>query len=415
MSGKTPEPRSRRRRVVVTGLGAVTAAGWGVPAFRQAVRSGVTSIGAFNRFPHHLQRTHVAGQVPPQPDDPRRRAPWGKLSNSDRFALYAAFEAADQAGLDLPLTGTPGGVFFGGSTGGLLETEQFHAQLVRPGRRPSRRLLASHQISAPAEVVARHLGVTGPVETISSACASGGIAIEEAFRSVAAGEVDVALAGGVDCLCVTTYTGFNALRAVDDRPCRPFRADRGGLSLGEGGAVLVLESADHAAARGAVPLVEVLGAGASCDATHMTAPHAEGLWATAAIRAALDDAGLDEAAIDYVNAHGTGTPLNDSAEWATLSRVFGDRAGRLPIEATKGSVGHLLGAAGAIEAVAVALALGEGEVHPTPGLDPVDPALGVDLVRDRPRAVEHVRHAISLSMGFGGANVAVVFGRWERA
>lgn len=399
----------------MTGVGAVTAAGWGLPAFREKIRSGVTAIGPFTRFPHHLQRTHVAGQVPPQPRSADRRVPWRKLSNSDRFALYAAYEAADRAGLTVPLEGVSSGVFFGGSTGGLLETEQYHTQLVRPGARPSRSLLASHQISAPAETVARYLGVAGPVETMSSACASGGIAIEQAFRSVGSGEVDVALTGGADCLCVTTYAGFNALRAVDDRPCRPFRADRVGMSLGEGGAVLVLESMDHALARGAVPLAEVLGAGASCDATHMTAPHPEGLWAAAAIEAALDDAGLQPSAIDYANAHGTGTPLNDTAECETLRRVFGDRYQRLPIEATKGILGHLLAAAGAIEAVAVTLALDAGEIHPTPGLDPVDPALQVDLVRDRPRAVDNLNTALSLSLGFGGANVALVVGRWIEA
>lgn len=410
MSGKEPKALARRRRVVVTGIGAVTAAGWGVAAFRDAARSGVTAVGPFTRFPHHLQRTHVAGQVPPQPPDPQRRANWTRLSNSDRFALYAAFEAADQARLDVSVTGASA-VFFGSSTGGLLETEHYYAEMMRQGSCPDRSLLASHQISAPAETVARHLGVGGPVETVSSACASGGLAIEQAYRSVGSGEVDVALAGGADCLCVTTYTGFNALRAVDDRPCRPFSTGRGGLSLGEGGAVLVLESAEHAAARGVRPLVEVLGAGASCDATHMTAPQAEGLWAASAIQAALDDAGLEPAAIDYVNAHGTGTPLNDAAEYATLRRVFGGRSRRLPIEATKGIVGHLLGAAGAIEAVAVTLALLDGAIHPTPGLTPVDAALAVDLVREVPRTAD-LRTAISLSLGFGGANAALVLGRW---
>jgi hypothetical protein len=162
------------------------------------------------------------------------------------------------------------------------------------------------------------------------------------------GASDVALAGGADCLSLTTYSGFNSLRAVDARACRPFRADRAGISLGEGGAVLILETLDHAQSRGARPLAEVLGAASTCDANHMTAPQAEGHWAAVAVKLAIADAGLEPDAIGFVNAHGTGTPLNDAAEFAGLRRVFGERTGRLPIEATKGVVGHLLGAAGAV-------------------------------------------------------------------
>ena len=209
--------------------------------------------------------------------------------------------------------------------------------------------------------------MTGAVETVSSACAASALAIEQALRAIRRGEVEVAFTGGADCLCVTTYAGFNSLRAVDERPCRPFRADRAGLSLGEGAAVLVLESLDHAMARGAAPLAELLGAGASCDASHMTAPSPDGSWAAEAMRRALADAGLDSAAIDFLNAHGTATPLNDAAEAAAIGLVFGDRARALPVEATKGVVGHLLGAAGAVEAVATIVSLRRVQVHPTPG------------------------------------------------
>jgi 3-oxoacyl-[acyl-carrier-protein] synthase II len=186
------------------------------------------------------------------------------------------------------------------------------------------------------------------------------------------------------------------------------------MSLGEGGAVLVLESAEHAAARGARPLVEVLGAGGSCDATHMTAPHAEGVWAAASIEAALRDAGLDREDIDYLNAHGTGTALNDSAERATMAKALGARSSSIPVEATKSVVGHLLGAAGAVEAVAVSLALMQREIHPVPGECSGDPALDLDLVHGTPRSVPSVRIGMSLSLGFGGANAALVLGRWDR-
>jgi 3-oxoacyl-[acyl-carrier-protein] synthase II len=406
------------RRVVVTGLGAVSAAGWGVAPFREALRSGRTCIGPFDRFNHAAQRTHIAGQVPPPPASlrvPARRG-WNRLSNSDRFALWSAWEAAAQAGFAQSVDRRRTGVFFGSTTGGLFESERYFEELVRrPGSRPRRALLASHLIGAPGETVARHLGVKGPVETVSSACASGGLAIEQALRAIRTKEIDIALAGGADCLCLTTYSGFNALRSVAERPCRPFRADRGGMSLGEGGAVLILEALDHARERGACPLAEVLGAGSTCDASHMTAPQAEGQCAAVAVERAISDAGLQAVAIDFINAHGTGTPLNDAAEYAGLRRVFGDRLASLPIEATKGVIGHLLGAAGVVAAVSVVLGLLDREVHPTPGGGPIDPALATDLVLDSPRRMPGVRTALSMSLGFGGANAAIVFGGWTQA
>ena len=407
-----PEPGAAGRRVVVTGMGAVSAAGWGVPALRAALRGGRTAIGPFTRLPNQDQRTHVAGEVPPPAEAVTRRlARWRRLSSSDRYALFAAEEAITQAGLPASLERDVAGVFFGSSTGGLFESEQYYLRLVK-GAAANRSLLASHHISAPAEAVARQLRVSGPVETVSSACASAGLAIEQALRAVRSGEVDVAITGGADSLALTTYSGFNALRAMDEQPCRPFRANRQGMSLGEGGAVLVLETFERAQARGATPIAEVMGAGSSCDATHMTAPHEAGLFAAAAMRAAIADAGLTADDVDYVNAHATGTPLNDAAEFAAMRLVFGDRAAAIPVEATKSVLGHLLGAAGAVEAVSTVLCLLSREVHPTAGDGDSDPATPVNLVSHWPRAVPGLRHAISSSLGFGGANASVVFGRW---
>lgn len=414
----TSDRNASDRRVVVTGLGAVAASGWGVTALREALRSGRTAIGSFDRFDHAAQRTHVAGQVPPPPTrvPMPRGTRWHRLSNSDRFALFSACEAAGQAGLSPSLAGHLAGVFFASSTAGLIETERYFEALVHdPASRPPRTLLASHWVGAPAETVARHFAIRGPVETVSSACASGGLAIEQALRAIRTAEVDIALAGGADCLCLTTYSGFNSLRAVDEQPCRPFRTDRAGMSLGEGGAVLVLEALDHARARGAQPLAEVLGAGSTCDATHMTAPHGEGQWSALAVERAIADAGLGPDVIDFVNVHGTGTLLNDAAECAGLRRVFGERIRSMPIEATKGVVGHLLGAAGLVAAVATILGLLDREVHPTPGGGDIDPALQVDLVLGVPRSMPGVRAAVSASLGFGGANAAVVLGRWKHS
>jgi 3-oxoacyl-[acyl-carrier-protein] synthase II len=272
-------------------------------------------------------------------------------------------------------------------------------------------LLASQQLNCPGDAVARRLGITGRVTTISSACASAALALEAALRDLQDGEVAVAVAGGADSLCEITYSGFNALRAVDERPCRPYRQGRAGMSLGEGAAVLVLETEEHAARRGGRPLAELRGAGASCDASHMTAPHPEGEGAVLAMSRALRDAGLGPESVAFVNVHGTGTPLNDDAECRALHRVFPGRASRLPLTATKASVGHLLGAAGAIEAVATVLSLLRGELDPTAGDGEIDPALPVDLVRGAPRPLT-TGAGLSTNLAFGGANAALVFDRW---
>lgn len=407
---------ARQRPVVVTGIGAVTAAGWGVAPLGEALRAARTALRGFSRFDHSAHRTHIAGQVPPAPPGERRVRGWGRLSHSERFALAAAREACAQAGLSAPLADARAGVFFASSTGGLYETERYFLSVLRPAsRRTSRTLLAAHSLSAPAEALARHFEVTGPVETVASSCAAGTLAIRQALEAVRVGEVDLAIAGGADCLCLTTFSGFDSLRAMDERPCRPFRADRAGLSLGEGAGVLVVESLDHARARGAHPLAALLGAGASCDAGHMTAPAPDGSWAAAAMRGALADAGLPASAIDLVNAHGTATPLNDAAEAAALHAVFGDRTATLALEATKSVIGHLLGAAGAVEAVATIHALGAGVVHAAPGGGSIDPACRIGLRLDRPSTDAPLATALSVNLGFGGANAALVVQRWSDA
>jgi len=400
----------------------VSGLGWGVEPLWEGLRAGRSAIGPFDRFDHRLHRTHVAAEAGEAPEDLARIPGWDRLSVADRFAVAAAVEAVRQAGLTLPfderLAGEVG-VFFGSSTGGMWEAEGFFGSFLNARRRARLRRLASHQVNAPGDALARHLGVTGPVSTVSSACASGALALGAALDAVRSGTVEVALAGGSDSLCQLTYAGFNALRSVDESPCRPFRAGRAGLSIGEGAAVLVLEPLQRALDRGAAPLALLAGAGASCDAHHMTAPDPSGAGAAAALEAALRDAGLDPAEIDFVNAHGTGTPLNDAAEWNALQRVFGARAAELPVTATKALLGHLLGSAGAIEAVATVLCLRHGELHPVPSGEPpvsgetaeTDP-VPVALVLDRPLPLPSARAAVSTSLAFGGSNAALVFSRW---
>ena len=390
-------------------MGAVTACGWGLDALRDGLFAGQPAFRSIRTFDSAGHRTHLAGEVPGQPP-PGSPAAWRRAARADRYALHAAAEAWRAAGLSRDAGRA--GVYFGSSTGGMLEGERWFMERSRHARRRAGlSMLVSHALGAPAEAVARELGVTGPVETVASACASGALAIESALRDVRSGDVDVALAGGSDALCQLTHGGFNSLRAVDAEPCRPFRADRAGLTLGEGAAALVLEREDRARSRGARILGELLGAGSTCDATHMTAPHPEGRGAASALRAALCDAGAVPDDVDFVNAHGTGTPLNDAAEWQALAQVFGERAARLPVAATKAIVGHVLGAAGAVEAVATLCCLEAGRVHPVPGQGPRDPAAAADLVTDRARELQRSLVAVSLSLAFGGANAALVLGR----
>jgi 3-oxoacyl-[acyl-carrier-protein] synthase II len=414
MPGADPEPGTSRT-VVVTGLGAVSPLGWSLEALWEGLRSGRTAVGPFDRFDHSGHRTHIAAQVRLPSEPTRRRGKPRRVSNADRFAVAAARAAVARSAIDPGTCRERTGVYFGSSTGGMFESETYLETLLAAaagrGRPPAPSLLASQQNNGPGDAVARDLGISGPVQTVSAACASGAMAIGEAILAVRRGEVDVAIAGGSDSLCRLTYAGFNALRSVDERPCRPFRRDRAGLSLGEGAAALVLEPLERAVARGARPLVLAAGEAATCDAHHMTSPHPEGRGAAEAIRGALADARLDPLEIDFVNAHGTGTPLNDAAECAALVAVFGDRTTELPVTSTKSLVGHLLGSAGALEAVATILCLLHGEVHPMPDDGMSDPGIPLRLVLGRPLRLARARHALSTSLAFGGANAALVFTR----
>lgn len=399
---------------VVTGIGAVSAFGWTLDELARGLRSGRTAIEPARRLDVGGHRTRIAGEVPDPPTAVAAGVPgWHRLTWAERFAIVAADQAIARAGL--VIDGPRTALTFGGSAAGMAECEGWFGRLLGlVDDRPRARDLAGQQINAPGDAVARHLGVRGPVLTLSSACSSGGLAVGTALDLIRAGTADVVIAGGADALCQLTYGGFNSLRSVSVEPSRPFRTDRDGLSLGEGAGVLVVESQAHAAARGAEVLARLVGWGSTCDAHHMTAPHPEGAGAASAIAAGLADAGLEADTVSFINAHGTGTPLNDDAEAHALRAVFGRRTAALPVTAPKGALGHLLGASGAIEAVAVVLALADGAVQPTAGAASSDPDLGVDLVIGAPRPLPAGAVGVSTSLAFGGANAAVVFAAPER-
>jgi 3-oxoacyl-[acyl-carrier-protein] synthase II len=399
--------------VVVTGLGAVCGWGAGTEALWRGLLGAGTAIAPFRRFDAARYRTQLAAEVPGElGEGAAPRGPRGRLSLADRFALAAAGEALAQAELRAGEDTREAGVFFGSSTGGMWESERYYAHLLgRADGRPRLAWVASQQYNGPGDAVARWAEVEGPVETLSSACTSGALAIAAAADSLREGEVEMALAGGSDSLCQLTYAGFNSLRAVDAEPCRPFRAERAGMSLGEGAAVLVLETLAHARARGARPLAELLAGASSCDAHHMTAPAPDGRGAVDAGRRALAEAGIAPDEVDFVNAHGTGTPLNDAAEWEAIRALLGERAGTVPVTAPKGSVGHLLGAAGALEAVATVLCLTHRCVHPTTPGGTLD--LPARLVLGEAMPEQDLRVGLSINLAFGGSNAALLFSRWE--
>jgi 3-oxoacyl-[acyl-carrier-protein] synthase II len=397
------------RRVVITGVGSWNGLGAGVRAFLDGLRSGACAIGEMTLFPTEGFRTHRAA-VAPSPDL-RGWIPAAaerRLSRSDRLALAAAREAWQSSGLgDRGLPPERLGVVIGATTGGMLEAEEALRRFRSAGqRRMPARGLAAMPVHSTAEAIAALFGCRGPRLTAVTACSSSANSIGLAADLVQEGRADAVLAGGTDAHCKMTYAGFNALQALDRDVCRPFDRRRAGLSLGEGAAILVLEEEGHARRRGAEIFAEFAGYGMSADAHHVTAPDPEGRGAVLAMRRALADARLDPRDVDYVNAHGTGTPQNDPIETRAIKAVFGEHARRLAVTSTKSQIGHCLGAAGAIEILATVLALRHGFVPPTVNLEEPDPQCDLDYV---PRVAREqcLRAAISNSYGFGGNNTSV--------
>jgi len=403
---------NRGLRVVVTGLGTVNALARSVPEFAAALRAGAGAIGPLTLFDSTGYRSRIAAEVktiaaPSWLSSPLRR----RASRTDLFALAATEEALAASALDVAAAPDRIGLALGGTTGGMLRAEEcgrdrIEGRLARYRATP----LLGTPVSTSADVVAAAFGIAGPRLMLSTACSSSANALGVALDWIRLGRADAVIAGGTESLCRMTFAGFNALRALSLEPCRPFDRRRSGLSLGEGAAIVVAESAERAARRGARVHAELLAYGTSADAHHMTAPHPDGIGAILAMRRALARARLTPEEIDYVNAHGTGTPMNDSIETAAIKAVFGAAARRLAVSSTKAAVGHTLGAAGAIEALATILALRDGFVPPTINLEEVDPDCDLDFVPLKSRRAT-LRFALSNSYGFGGNNTALVLGR----
>lgn len=409
------------RRVVVTGLGAVTPIGNDVAQYWEGLRSGRNGVAAITLFDASRHACRFAAEVknfePAGWLEPKEAKRWDRFC---QFGVVAAKQAVQDAGLSIDDSNRNRvGVSIGSGVGGLLMMET-QAQVLND-RGPDRVTPFCVPMMIPnmaTGLTAIALGARGPSSAVATACAAGSNAIGDAFRQIQLGLADVMVCGGAESaitpLGVAAFASAKALSFRNDDPAtasRPFDLERNGFVIGEGAGMLVLESLDHALARGATPLAEIVGYGTTCDAHHITSPSPGGVGGAEAMRLTLVDARLQPEDVDYVNAHGTSTQANDSNETAAIKSALGDRARQIPVSSTKSMTGHLLGGSGGIEAVASVLAIGHNLVPPTINYHTPDPACDLDVVpnvaRDHP-----VNVVLSNSFGFGGHNVCLAFRRF---
>lgn len=393
------------QRIAVTGLGIVCAIGRDQNQVWDSIMASKDGITALSKFPGESFPTTIAAEVTEEVESLTglTAREIRRMSRSDLFAVAAAREALVQAG-SLPLESTL--VSSGSSTGGLLEGESFYLQRRSKGRlRTAVSSVLQQPTSGPSDAIAKAFALGGGVLSNATACASAGAAIGVAADAIRNGRVKAAIAGGTDSLCRLTYSGFNVLQAVDAEPCTPFDANRKGITLGEGAGYIVIERWEDAVERGATILAELGAYGASCDAHHPTAPAEDGHGAAAAMSYAIRDSGLTAESIDYVNAHGTGTLLNDSAETKAITSLFGNR---LPVSSSKSFFGHTLGAAGGVEAVISILALLRQTAPPTLRHQSGGEECTLDYIAGNARALP-MRAVLSNTFGFGGSNVSLLF------
>ncbi len=393
-------------------MGAVTALGPTLEQTWRGLLAGACGIRPVSLFDTSSYRTQTAAEAGEIPDGFLTAVERRRMSRADRMGVAAAREALAASGLDLSREDpTRMGVILGGGTSGLIDSEAFFELYLR-GRKARPSKVLNHLPDSITDRVAQRFGLEGIKSTITTACSSSANAMGYAFDAIAAGLADVVVTGGSDVLARLTYGGFNSLRSVDPDPCRPFDRERKGLSIGEAAGILVLEEEERARRRGAPVVAEFRGYGVTSDAYHMTAPDPSGSAGGRTIAAALENAGLNGEDVDYVNAHGTATPQNDSAETAALKAALGDRARGIPISSIKSMIGHCLCASGAIEAVATALTVRDGKVPPTIHYENPDPACDLDYVPNAARDHE-VRVALSNSFAFGGNSSVVVLARYD--
>lgn len=416
--------QSGMRRIVVTGVGVVTPLGNDVDTFWNRLCSGESGVQTLTTMDTSLYKVHFGGEVAEfdltGTVDPREAK---RLDRFTQFAVYAGGRAIEDAGLDFDkVDRNKCGVILGSGIGGLGEIEsQIERMIAKGPDRVSPFTVPKMMVNAAGGNLSIAHGLKGPNYAVATACASATNAMGDALRSVRLGETDVVITGGTEAaitkMGLAAFQNMKALSTRNDDPARasrPFDSDRDGFVLAEGAGILVFEELEHAIARNAKIYAEVIGYGTTSDAGHITAPDPEGNGAAKAMSLAIEDAGIRPDQINYVNAHGTSTPLGDKAETTAIKRVFGDHAHQLKISSTKSALGHSLGASGGIEAVILSKSIVDSKIPPTINLDNPDPACDLDYTPNSSAALD-VDYAMSNSFGFGGHNACIVFSRYSRS
>lgn len=409
-----------KRRVVITGMGAVTPIGNDVSSFWNNAKEGKLGIDYITLLDKDLLEVKIAGEVKNfNPEEILGRKECKRIDRFAQFALVSADEAIKDSKLDLENVNKDRfGVMFGSGIGGFTTVENDCTKLVTKSKRMSPFFIPMALINLGAGNIAIRYNLQGPCSSAVTACATGTNNIGDAFRLIKDGYCDIMLAGGAEApLTKMAVGGFYSMKALcgSNDPAnasKPFDKNRSGFVMAEGAGSVVLEELSHAQERGANIIAEVVGYGSTCDAYHITSPAPDGSGAAKAMKMAIDEAGISENEISYINAHGTSTHLNDLCETLAIKKVFGDYAYNIPISSTKSMTGHLLGATGAVEAIICAKALQEGFIPPTIGYETKDEELDLDYVPNVGRSKE-LKYALSNTLGFGGHNATILLKKWE--
>jgi 3-oxoacyl-[acyl-carrier-protein] synthase II len=401
----------KSKRVVITGIGVFCSIGKNAEEFLQSLKDGKTGIGPISLFDTSKYPCKIGAEI----RDYHANAFFGKkelkrLSRADQFGVIASEDAVNASEISF-YPSEEVGVCLGAGAGGMFEAETYHREILLKGKsRPS--LIWPFIPSFTTDRVAERYGFSGPKFTVTTACSSSATAIGYGADLIRSGQCKAVLCGGSEALSELTFGGFNSLRAMDPSPCKPFDRRRAGMSLGEGAGILILENFDEAMKRGIKIYAEFLGYGIGGEAYHITAPEPTGIREARIMREALEESGVTPFEVDYINAHGTGTPLNDKVETLSIKNVFGKRACSIPISSIKSMVGHCLGSAGAIEAIASVLSINSQFIPPTLNHQKGDEDCDLDYVPGKSRDME-VKVVLSNSFAFGGNCTSLVFGKCE--
>ena len=410
-----------KRRVVITGVGAISPIGNSAEEMWQNAKKGVCGIDFISSIDTENHEVKVAGEVKNfDPEIFMDKMEARRTARFTQFALKSAIEAFEQSGIDIEkIDALRCGVNIASGIGALSIIEEEHSKGLKRGfDRLSPLFIPTTIVNMAAGAVAIRLGFKGSCTCCVTACASATNAIGEAFRNIRDGYLDVMAAGGAEaCISHLGIGGFTSMRALSTaknpkRACIPFDKEREGFVMGEGAGILILEEYEHAQKRGANIIGEIVGYGATCDANHMTAPLEDGSGAAACMSMAIYDAGISPQSVMYINAHGTGTPLNDSGETKAVKLAFGEHANKLVMSSTKSMTGHLLGASGGIEAVICVNAIADGFVPPTINFEVKDENCDLDICPNEGKNVD-VEYAMSNSLGFGGHNASLIFKKYK--